>query len=127
MRQMPSIPGAVAAAAPQAWGIGGVVGWVLSLILLPIGLVWALDSIPISHAPPYLLRGVPPNLVLTLDDSGSMRQRQLGEVTLARRFDASDTASLINRQYYDPALVYLPPCGRTGPAIRARSFLRRAP
>jgi type IV pilus assembly protein PilY1 len=116
---MPSTSGAIAPPAPRTWGIGGLFACILSLILLPIGLVQGLDSIPISHAPPYLLKGVPPNLVLTLDNSGSMRDAnssaELGTANAAaRRFDASDTASISNPQYYDPALVYLPPLRADG-------------
>jgi len=85
------------------------------------------DSIPISDAPPYLLKGVSPNLILTLDNSGGMRAANASIATglanlMARRFDASDTASITNRQYYDPTLIYLPPLRADGSSYPNASF-----
>lgn len=127
MSQMPSTPAAIAAPAPRTRGIGGLVACLLSLTLLPSGPVQGLDTIPIGHAPPFLLKGVPPNLVLTLDNSVSMRDANSSTSldtsnAAERRFDASDTASISNRQYYDPALVYLPPLRADGSSYAHASF-----
>ena len=107
--------------------VGGGFVWSL-LALLLAGLAQAVDEIPISHAPPYLMKGVPPNLVVTLDNAGSMRaanaslELDLGGNTMARRFDASDTASISNPQYYDPDRIYLPPLRSDGTSYPHASF-----
>ena len=100
---------------------------VLPMTLLPMASVHGVDAIPISHAPPYLLKGVPPNLVLTLDNSDGMRAANASietdsANTMARRFDASDTASITNRQYYDPTQIYLPPLRADGSSYPHASF-----
>lgn len=109
----------------RAHGFGRL-AWCL-LSLLPFALAQAVDSIPISDAPPYLLKGVAPNLVLTLDNSDGMRAANASVETgfanlMAREFDASDTASITNRQYYDPALIYLPPLRADGSSYPHVSF-----
>ncbi|MFY9974926.1 MAG: hypothetical protein WAK53_11760, partial [Chromatiaceae bacterium] len=114
-------------AAASAWRVGGGFVWSL-LALLLAGLAQAVDEIPISHAPPYLLKGVPPNLVFTLDNGSSMRaanastELDLGRNAMARRFDASDTASISNPQYYDPARIYLPPLRADGRSYPPAAF-----
>ncbi|MGE5155731.1 MAG: hypothetical protein ACM3ST_17185, partial [Bdellovibrio bacteriovorus] len=72
MKRIPSLPRLVVAVAARARRAGGCLARLLSLLLFTVGLAWGLDSIPISHAPPYLIKGVPPNLILTLDNSRSM-------------------------------------------------------
>ncbi|MGE5152404.1 MAG: pilus assembly protein, partial [Bdellovibrio bacteriovorus] len=85
-----------------------------------VGLAWGLDSIPISHAPPYLIKGVPPNLILTLDNSRSMLNAHSWAIEGSPEgaFDVwdyvLDTVSGVNRQYYDPRVTYLPPLGSDG-------------
>lgn len=86
----------------------------------------ALASMPASSAqlalsdtPLFLTVSVPPNLVLTLDDSGSMRRAFVPEVC----GDASDCAYLDNRYgkaahnnalYYNPNITYTPPKNADG-------------
>ena len=70
----------------------------------------------IAQSPPLLATGVAPNIMLTLDNSGSMELATLpGE---APGFDVHDTAhnaalaywksSHFNRLFYDPAVRYVP-------------------
>lgn len=125
MRQTPSMIRLATVATGDA---GGWRLWAAAVVLgltslVPLGSALGVDAVPISDAPPNLLRGVPPNLVLTLDDSGSMRNANSGTTGWpVPRYDASDTASLINRQYYDPALVYLPPLGADGASFPHAPF-----
>jgi type IV pilus assembly protein PilY1 len=51
------------------------------------------DSFDIEHVPLFLSNQVDPNLILTLDDSGSMRRAYVPELC----GDSSDCAALDNR------------------------------
>jgi type IV pilus assembly protein PilY1 len=120
MKRIPSLPRPVLAVAARARRAGGCLARLLSLLLVSVGVARGLDSIPISHAPPYLLKGVPPNLVLTLDNSRSMLNAHswTTEGSPEGTFDVwdyvLDTVSGVNRQYYDPRVTYLPPLRSDG-------------
>ena len=100
-------------------------------LLLPLALTGCLLSGPagsfeISNLPLYLTGNVAPNLVLTLDDSGSMRRAFVPELC----GDSSDCAALDNRWaksahgnglYYDPTNVYDAPRNADG-SSRSTSF-----
>ena len=72
------------------------------------------DSFDIEHVPLFLSNQVDPNLILTLDDSGSMRRAYVPELC----GDSSDCAALDNRWaksaqgnglYYNPQVIYSAP------------------
>ena len=74
------------------------------------------DSFDIEPLPLFLSNQVDPNLILTLDDSGSMRRAYVPEIC----GDSSDCAALDNRWaksahgnglYYNPQVVYSAPVG----------------
>ena len=74
------------------------------------------DSFDIEHVPLFLSNQVDPNLILTLDDSGSMRRAYVPELC----GDSSDCAALDNRWtksaqgnglYYNPQVTYSAPVG----------------
>lgn len=81
-----------------------------SVLLLP----GPADSFDIEQVPLFLSNQVDPNLILTLDDSGSMRRAYVPEICS----DSSDCAELDNRWpksaqgnglYYNPQVVYSAP------------------
>lgn len=59
----------------------------------------------VAEAPLYLLRGAAPNLLLSLDNSRSMAQVDLENVTT----DARSASSATNPLYYNPEVTYTPP------------------
>ncbi len=74
------------------------------------------DSFDIEPLPLFLSNQVDPNLILTLDDSGSMRRGYVPETC----DDNSDCAALDNRWaksahgnglYYNPRVIYSAPVG----------------
>jgi type IV pilus assembly protein PilY1 len=97
-------------------------GALLVLVSAPASAV-----INISNTPLFLAVTVPPNLVLTLDDSGSMRRAFVPENCLA---DTSDCTHLDNRYekasnrnliHYDPTVKYPQPRNAAG-AFLTTSF-----
>jgi type IV pilus assembly protein PilY1 len=101
-------------------------------LLLPALHAQAVDPIALPSAPLYLAGGVAPNLVVTLDDSGSMAwgfvPDSMGDnarVTSAcghsifSSYDGSETKRYFlsgdyNAQYYNPSTTYLPPLKSDG-------------
>ncbi len=87
------------------------------------------NTVDIAGAPVFLLSGTPPNVILTIDDSRSMNQAFLpddiwgtGDAQSQARIDRQDTAALTNRQYYDPAVTYLPPLRADGSSLGHAEF-----
>lgn len=83
-------------------------------------------SLDISNAPLFVAGTLAPNLVLTLDDSGSMRRAYVPELC----GDSSDCAELDNRWtkspqgnglYYDPGEIYQAPSNADG-SSRSTAF-----
>lgn len=100
------------------------------ILVIACGLLWctvAQAVLDIPGTPLFLtITGVKPNIILTLDDSGSMRRAYVPE----RCGDTSDCISLDNRWakaiegnalYYDPRATYAPPKKADG-TTRATSF-----
>ncbi len=101
-------------------------------LLLPALPSQAVAPIALPSAPLYLAGGVAPNLVVTLDDSGSMAwgyvpdsMAKNARVTsgcghsIFYNYDGSDTKRYFlsgdyNAQYYNPATTYLPPLKADG-------------
>jgi type IV pilus assembly protein PilY1 len=90
-------------------------GAVLALSAQP-----AVAALSLSNTPLFLTVSVPPNIVLTLDDSGSMRRAFVPENCLS---DTSDCALLDNRYeksahrnliHYNPAITYPQPRAADG-------------
>lgn len=99
-------------------------------LLLPLALGWLLPgpagSFEVSNLPLFLAGNLAPNVVLTLDDSGSMRRAYVPELC----GDSSDCSDLDNRWvksangnglYYDPNDVYDAPRNADG-SSRSTSF-----
>ncbi|MDD4880254.1 MAG: PilC/PilY family type IV pilus protein [Gallionellaceae bacterium] len=66
-------------------------------------------SYTLSDVPLYLTVGVPPNIILTLDDSGSMDNGYvpdgISNTTNSKRYKSA----YFNAMYYNPAITYNPP------------------
>ena len=81
----------------------GLSVWVLGVAFSP-----ALATVPVEQAPLIIQKPLPPNVVLMLDDSGSMDKDYMPD-------DLSDTSlggkrnSGINGVYYNPTVTYTPP------------------
>jgi type IV pilus assembly protein PilY1 len=93
-------------------------GTVLALSAQP-----AFAALSLSNTPLFLTVSVPPNIVLTLDDSGSMRRAFVPENCNA---DTSDCDLLDNRYeksarrnltYYNPAITYPQPKAANGTTL----------
>jgi len=87
------------------------------------------NMVDIAGAPVFLLSGTPPNVILTIDNSKSMNKAFLpddiwgtGDRQPPPRIDRQDTAALTNRQYYDPAVTYLPPLNVKGKSVGHARF-----
>ncbi|MEQ1668106.1 MAG: PilC/PilY family type IV pilus protein, partial [Sulfuriferula sp.] len=83
---------------------------VTSSLMVIMGNVHAVTTpISISATPLYITVNVAPNIVVTLDDSGSMSQAfapdSLSSLTSTKRFKAAS----FNPLYYNPNVVYSPP------------------
>lgn len=99
----------------------------VAVMFLPAFPVQAVDPIVLPSAPLYLAGGVAPNLVVTLDDSGSMawgyvpdsmgnNARRTTSCSYPFYFDYNDTGTKryflsgdYNAQYYNPTITYLAP------------------
>ena len=85
-------------------------------------------AITLADSPLFLTVSVPPNITVTLDDSGSMARAYVPEICNGDADNTCDTlnnryakSSHYNKLYYDPAVTY--PAGRdaNGAARRTTS------
>ena len=103
----------------------------ISLLVWGLGAVYttAEAAVPVSQAPLIIQPSLPPNIVLMLDDSGSMAWDFMpdadylsGNYSITDEFGYSDTLvpldslrnSAINGTYYNSAVTYQLPPGATG-------------
>src|SRR5690606_13350859 len=66
-------------------------------------------ALNISNIPLILSETVPPNLILTLDDSGSMRASYVPDSIESDRTSRRIKSSTYNSMYYNPEITYLIP------------------
>lgn len=76
--------------------------------LLGIGMA-AICSADVAQQPLSLTESVPPNMIFTLDDSGSMRWAFAPDSMSADRTTRRAKSSSYNPLYYDPAITYTAP------------------
>lgn len=85
----------------------------LRLSVLMIGAMVGSNSAvsdTISQVPMMLVESVPPNLILTLDDSGSMIYAFSPDDISERRASRRAKSAIFNTMYYNPAVTYrIPP------------------
>lgn len=83
-------------------------------------------SLDLTRIPPSINSTVPPNILVSLDDSGSMAWGYMPD----NRSSIGNTCTYydpsLNRQYYNPSAVYLPPLRPDGTSYPNASF-NRAP
>jgi len=72
-------------------------------VLLPINL-WALPAVPV-----FLKETIPPNILVTLDDSGSMAWGYVPDSYSGQSATNRFKAAAYNAMQYDPAIIYIAP------------------
>jgi type IV pilus assembly protein PilY1 len=84
--------------------------------LLSLPIFGAEAALTIEDTPLFInSAGVPPNLIITLDDSGSMARGYTPDLCGSGGWECSDTdtrwtkSSYGNPMYYNPAIRYAPP------------------
>lgn len=79
-------------------------------------------SIDISDVPLYVVQGVEPNIILTMDDSGSMAWSFMPDSIYGYRTTNRAKSSTFNGMYYNPDVQYLPPLKADGTSYPDASF-----
>src|SRR5262245_15944483 len=74
------------------------------------------QTFTIANTPQVLATAMPPNVVLTLDDSGSMASAFVPDAldTTSNRDGRRGKSSKFNALYYDPTIIYPAPIDSTG-------------
>jgi len=92
-----------------------IVAWALALVQVLGMPAQALASVPaIDDQPIYTVSSVPPNIMLTLDNSGSMDWQFAPIPVWGNRTKRCYASSAYNRLYYDPNATYQPPIKADG-------------
>ncbi len=76
----------------------------------------------LSDLPLEVKEGVPANIILTMDDSGSMAWAYLPDDRWGYRFTNRFRSSTFNSMYYDPNTTYLPGVDQNGNSLGNASF-----
>lgn len=79
-------------------------------------------SIDISDVPLYVVQGVEPNIIVTMDDSGSMAWSFMPDSIYGYRTSNRAKSSTFNGMYYNPQVQYLPPLKADGTSYPNSSF-----
>jgi type IV pilus assembly protein PilY1 len=96
----------------------------LAIVLLPA--LSAHAAVDVDQSPLIVSEPLPPNIVLMLDDSGSMAWDYMPNLSR----DSSSVywrSSLVNRVYYDPSVTYYPPFKADGERYPAITTFPDAP
>jgi type IV pilus assembly protein PilY1 len=76
----------------------------------------------VNDVPLYVLEGVGPNVILTMDDSGSMYWSYMPDNIHWQLNTRRAKSSSFNQMYYDPTTHYLPPVDENGATLGDASF-----
>ncbi|HID48949.1 MAG TPA: hypothetical protein EYP40_04920, partial [Chromatiales bacterium] len=76
----------------------------------------------ISDIPLDVLAGVPANIILTMDDSGSMAWGFLPDSINNRAYTQRAKSSVFNKIYYDPNVTYVPAVDKNGNSLGDSDF-----
>lgn len=81
-------------------------------------------AISVSEDPLFLNVAVDPNIVVTLDDSGSMRWAVVPDALIDTSLDTTRRlrSATFNALYYNPLVTYLPPKNKSGVSYPNSSF-----
>lgn len=103
--------------------------WTVRVAAAGIGLISGLaaqtstaGSIEISDVPLYVIQGVEPNIILTMDDSGSMAWSFMPDSIYGYYNTQRAKSSTFNAMYYNPQVQYLPPLKADGTSYPNASF-----
>ena len=89
----------------------------LALCSLFAGAPLAQAAVSLDQSPLIIQKPIPPNLVLMLDDSGSMAWDYMPDWNyLASNTGTGPVTSSVNGVYYDPTVTYIPPTRADGTA-----------
>lgn len=80
------------------------------------------NPVDLSDSPLYVLQGVDPNIILTLDDSGSMYWSFMPDGIFGQFATDRAKSHVFNKMYYNPAVRYDPPVDEDGNSIGDASF-----
>ena len=91
--------------------LGKVLSAGLSVWMLGVAFSPALAAVSVDQAPLIIQHPLPPNIVLMLDDSGSMKANFMPDWTYLADTTTNDAviSASINGLYYDPTVTYSPP------------------
>jgi len=79
-------------------------------------------QVELSDVPLYVLEGVGPNIILTMDDSGSMYWSFMPDGVFWQAATKRAKSSAYNRIYYDPSINYMPPVDQDGASLGDATF-----
>ena len=79
-------------------------------------------ALTLSDLPLFLVDSVPPNVVLSMDDSGSMGLAYIPDNIWPQSALNAAKSTYYNRIYYDPTAVYAPPLNADGSAMSNATF-----
>jgi type IV pilus assembly protein PilY1 len=100
----------------------GIAGFVtVALACLGQTSSWS-APLTLPDSPLFALNTVEPNVILTLDDSGSMAWAYLPDSISVDEDTRRFCSSTFNSMYYDPTIVYSPGVDGTGAALPDSSF-----
>ncbi|WP_199930393.1 pilus assembly protein [Sedimenticola thiotaurini] len=78
--------------------------------------------VDVSDAPLYVMQGVDPNIILTLDDSGSMYWSFMPDGISGKKNTKRAKSYVYNKMYYNPNVTYTPPVDHDGNSLGDASF-----
>lgn len=97
--------------------VGCTVAFVMLSVPMPLAIA---GTLAISDEPLFLVTNVPPNMLLTIDDSGSMA-RAYSPDGIADSWSEYDEPELhsphFNPMYYNPDVTYIPPLDDNGVSL----------
>ena len=79
-------------------------------------------ALTLSDLPLFLVDSVPPNVVLSMDDSGSMGLAYIPDNISGNSALNAAKSVYYNPLYYDPAATYLPPLNADGTSMSSATF-----
>ncbi len=80
------------------------------------------EPVDLSDIPLYVFEGVDPNIILSMDDSGSMYWSYMPDSIKYTGKKKRATSVAWNKIYYDPTLQYLPPTDENGASLGDADF-----
>ncbi len=78
--------------------------------------------VDLSDIPLYVFEGVDPNIILSMDDSGSMFWSYMPDSISYDYDEIWVQSAAYNRIYYDPNITYLPPTDENGASLGDANF-----